>query len=186
MAIMVEDYTGIPIDHLARINFQGFAGLVDVMGGISVCVDYPTRDLRSHLDIPAGCQRLNGEQALAWVRSRSTEQLQGEEWVRVAGSDFARQTRQQDVLFQLAGAAARVSSPAALTEALAHIAKTVRLDSNWTFSQAIATGWKYRGIKKDEVRRFTIETSGYRTTRGAAVLLSDTTFGEQLASVWNG
>lgn len=186
MAIMVEDYTGIPIDHLARINFQGFAGLVDVMGGISVCVDYPTRDERSHLDIPAGCQQLDGEQALAWVRSRSTEQLQGEEWVRVAGSDFVRQKRQQDVLFQLAGSAARVSSPGALTDALAHIAKTVRLDSNWTFGQAISTGWKYRGITRSEVRRFSIQTSGYRTARGAAVLLSDATFGEQLSSVWSG
>src|SRR5690606_35698346 len=36
MAIMVEDYTGIPVDHLARIDFDGFARVVDLMGGISV------------------------------------------------------------------------------------------------------------------------------------------------------
>jgi len=68
LALMVEDYSGIPIDHLAKITFSGFSGLVNVMGGISVCVNYPTRDIKSKLDIPAGCQRLNGDQALAWVR----------------------------------------------------------------------------------------------------------------------
>ena len=44
LALMVEDYSGIPIDHLAKISFTGFSGLVNVMGGISVCVDNPTRD----------------------------------------------------------------------------------------------------------------------------------------------
>ena len=184
MALMVEDYSGISIDHLAKISFKGFSGLVNVMGGISVCVNHPTRDAKSHLDIPAGCQRLNGTQALAWVRSRHTEQLKGEEWVQVAGSDYARQKRQQDVLFQLAGSAARVSSPAALTEALGYVAKSVRLDSEWSFGQAISTGWKYRGITKDSVERFTIEADGFRTSRGAAVLIPKAPFSEQLAAVY--
>jgi len=184
LALMVEDYTGIPIDHLAKISFTGFSGLVNVMGGISVCVNYPTRDAKAHLDIPAGCQRLNGEQALAWVRSRHTEQLKGGEWVQVAGSDFARQKRQQDVLFQLAGSAARVSSPAALTEALRYVANSVRLDSGWSLSQAISTGWKYRGISKDSVSRFTIEADGFRTSGGKAVLIPTSSFDEQLATVY--
>lgn len=185
MALMVEDYTGIPIDHLAKISFTGFAGLVNVMGGISVCVDYPTRDAKSQLDIPAGCQRLNGDSALAWVRSRHTEQLKGDTWVQVAGSDFARQKRQQDVLFQLAGSASRVSSPAALTKALSYVSKSVRLDSGWSFSQAISTGWKYRGITKSSVSRFTVDASGFRTAGGADVLVPDASFSEQLASVYS-
>ncbi|MGB7860905.1 MAG: LCP family protein, partial [Acidimicrobiia bacterium] len=131
MAIMVEDYTGIPIDHLARINFDGFARLVNVMGGISVCVKYPTRDANSGLDIPSGCQTANGDTALAWVRSRHTQQLKGEVWVQVVGSDFARQKRQQDVLFQLAAKAGRFSSPTSLVNKLSAVASSIRVDSSW-------------------------------------------------------
>jgi len=87
-------------------------------------------------------------------------------------------------LFQLAGSAARVSSPAAMTEALSYVAKSVRLDSGWSFSQAISTGWKYRGIKKASVNRFTVEASGFRTDGGADVLLADVPFSEQLATVY--
>lgn len=182
MAIMVEDYTGIPVDHLARINFGGFARLVNTMGGVSVCVDFPTRDLKSHLEIEnPGCQSLDGETALAWVRSRHTEQLKGEDWIQVAGSDFARQRRQQDVLFQLAGRAASFSSPTTLADRLSAVASSVRLDSEWSFGQAVAAGWKYRGIKKSQVHRFSIEIANYKTKDGKAVLLPTRYFADQLA-----
>ncbi len=186
MAIMVEDYTGIPVDHLAKINFGGFARLVDTMGGITVCVDYPTRDAKSQLDIPTpGCQRVDGATALAWVRSRDTEQLKGEdEWVQVAGSDFARQSRQQNVLFQLAGKAASFSSPATLAKRLAAVSSFVRLDSAWSFGQAVSTGWRYRGISKDSVNRFSIGIINFRTPLGEAVLLPAMPFKEQLESVY--
>ena len=186
LAIMVEDYTGIPIDHFARINFGGFAQLVDAMGGITVCVDAPTRDLKSHLLIEEpGCQTADGETALAWVRSRKAEQLVGEEWVAIGGSDFNRQKKQQDVLFQLAGKASGFSSPASLVSKLSAVASSVRLDSSWSFGDAIATGWRYRGISKGSVARFSISVRNYRTSYGAAVLLPTKTFKEQLSAVYN-
>jgi LCP family protein required for cell wall assembly len=187
MAIMVEDYTGISVDHLARINFGGFARLVDTMGGITVCVDYPTRDAKAHLDIPTpGCQRVDGEVALAWVRSRHTEQMKSEDvWVQVAGSDFARQRRQQDVLFQLASKAARFSSPALLASRLAAVSSSVRLDSSWSFGQAISAAWRYRGISKSSVNRFTIEIVNFKTPRGKAVLIPAKPFIEQLETVYD-
>jgi LCP family protein required for cell wall assembly len=185
MAIMVEDYTGIPIDHLARIDFDGFARLVDVMGGITVCVDYPTRDAKSHLDImQAGCQVVGGETALAWVRSRHPEQLVGGSWRATAGSDFTRQEHQQDALFQLAGNAANFSSPTVLTDRLAAVSSFVRLDSAWSLGQAAQAAWRYRGISKDSVDRFTIAVNEYRTSYGAQVLLPARPFGDQLAEVY--
>ncbi len=184
LAIMVEDYTGIPVDHLARINFDGFSRLVNAMGGITVCVDQPTRDLKSHLLIEEpGCHNADGETALAWVRSRQPEVLQGEEWVRAGGGDFSRQRLQQDALFQLAGKASNFSSPASLTDRLSAVASYVRLDSSWSFGQAVATGWKYRGVSKSNVARFSINVSNYRTSYGAAVLLPTRPFAEQLAEV---
>ena len=185
LAIMVEDYTGIPVDHVARVNFAGFARVVNVMGGVTICVDHPTRDAKSGLNITsAGCRRANGETALAWVRSRQTEQLIRGNWVGVAGSDFARQTRQQDVLFQLADKASGFSSPVSLTNKLAAVASSVRLDSSWTFGQAVSTAWRYRGISKDSVSRFSIEVQNHRTPRGAAVLLPTASFKDQLEEIY--
>lgn len=186
LAIIVEDYTGIPIDHVARINFDGFARLVNVMGGISVCVDQPTRDIKAHLNLTtAGCQNVDGETALAWVRSRHPEQLVDGEWRAVSGSDFARQRNQQDVLFQLAARAASFSSPAALTERLAVVASSVRLDSSWSLGDAVSTAWRYRGISRDGVRRFTISVGEYRTSYGAQVLLPRVPFQDDLAAVYD-
>lgn len=185
MAIMVEDYTGIPVDHLARVNFAGFARVVDAMGGVTICVDHPSRDPKSGLEIKrAGCSRANGETTLAWVRSRHTEELIGGEWVRVAGSDFARQTRQQDVLFQLAGKAAGFSSPVSLTNKLSAVVSSVRLDSSWSFGQAVSAAWRYRGISKNSVFRFSIEVQNHRTPRGAAVLLPTVAFKDQLEEIY--
>jgi LCP family protein required for cell wall assembly len=185
LAILVEDYTGIPIDHLARVNFDGFARVVDAMGGITVCIDNPRRDIKAHLLIEStGCQTVEGETALGWVRSRHPEELVGGEWKAVGGSDFGRQRHQQDALFQLAGRAAGFSSPAALTDRLSAVASSVRLDSSWSFGQAVATAWRYRGLSKDDVTRFTIEVSDYRTPKGAAVLLPNRTFRDQLDEVY--
>lgn len=186
LAIMVEDYTGIPIDHLARIDFGGFARLVDAMGGISVCVDNPRRDLKSHLLLETtGCQTVDGETALAWVRSRHPEELVDEEWKAIGGSDFGRQRAQQDVLFQLAGRAASFSSPGALVDRLSAVASSLRLDSSWSFGDAVSTAWRYRGITRDDVRRFSISVRDYRTSYGAQVLLPRRTFRADLATVYD-
>ncbi|HEX6221915.1 MAG TPA: LCP family protein [Acidimicrobiia bacterium] len=186
LAIMVEDYTGIPIDHLARVNFDGFARVVDALGGITVCVDNPRRDLKSHLLLEeSGCQLVGGEVALAWVRSRHAEELIDGEWRAIGGSDFGRQRAQQDVLFQLAGQAATFSSPGALTDRLAAVASSVRLDSSWSFGQAVSAAWRYRGITRDDVHRFSIDVRNYRTSYGAAVLLPSRPFWDQLDSVYD-
>jgi LCP family protein required for cell wall assembly len=184
LAIMVEDYTGIPIDHLARVDFHGFARLVDVMSGITVCVDHPTRDAKAHLNLESvGCQVVGGETALAWVRSRHPEQLVDGQWRSVTGSDFTRQDHQQDVLFQLAAKAANFSSPAALVDRLSVVTSSLRLDSSWTLPRAVATAWSYRGISKDSVERFTIAVSEYQTSYGAQVLLPAEPFKAQLETV---
>jgi LCP family protein required for cell wall assembly len=185
LAILVEDYTGIAIDHSARVDFSGFSRIVDAMGGTTICVDHPTRDAKSKLDIPrSGCRHADGATTLAWVRSRHTEQLKGGEWVQVVGSDFARQGRQQDVLFQLADKTARFTSPASLTDKVSAVVSSLRLDDSWSFGQAVATAWRHRGISKDDVLGFAIDADNYRTPGGAAVLLPTKPFADHLAEVY--
>jgi LCP family protein required for cell wall assembly len=187
MAIMIEDYTGIPIDHMARTTFSGFSRMVDAMGGVTVCVDSPTRDTKSGLRIrDAGCANADGRTALAWVRSRHPEERVNGKWVARSGSDYTRQRRQQDVLFQLAGKMANYATPASLTSRLSVMAETVRLDSSWSFASAISAAWRYRGISESSVARFSIDARSYRTPGGASVLVPTRYFSDQLAEVYSG
>ena len=70
---------GIPIDHYVEVDFVSFSSMVDAMGGIDVAFPHPAFDTNSGLRIDtAGTQRLDGTQALAYVRSRHyTEVIDG-------------------------------------------------------------------------------------------------------------
>ncbi|WTR19199.1 LCP family protein [Streptomyces sp. NBC_00138] len=88
----VEDMTGVRIDHHLIVDFSGFKKMVDAVDGVEVCVAEPVHDTKAHLDLPAGRQKLNGEQALGFVRARYSI---GD------GSDTQRMERQQDFLASL-------------------------------------------------------------------------------------
>lgn len=67
----VEQDFGIPIQHYVELNFDTFQGIVNALGGIKMYFPMPLFDQESSLNIPtAGCQELNGFQALAVVRAR--------------------------------------------------------------------------------------------------------------------
>nr|WP_232236324.1 LCP family protein [Nocardia sp. BMG51109] len=72
LAQTVETATGLHIDHFAEIGFGGFAGMVDAVGGIDMCLPEAIDDPLAGIDLPAGCQRLDGAQALGFVRTRAT------------------------------------------------------------------------------------------------------------------
>ncbi len=67
----VEEATGLRIDHFAQIGFGGFAAMVDAIGGVRLCIAQPINDPKAGLNIPGGCQTLNGPQALGYVRTRA-------------------------------------------------------------------------------------------------------------------
>ncbi|SFJ52226.1 transcriptional attenuator, LytR family [Streptosporangium canum] len=82
----VESLTGIHIDHFVKVDFTGFKGMVDAVGGVEVCLPEPVDDKKALLTLPAGRQTLKGEQALGYVRAR---------YSLGDGSDIGRIQRQQ-------------------------------------------------------------------------------------------
>ena len=184
IALMVEGFTGIPVDHVARLSFDGFASVVDAMGGTQICTDYPARDANAGLDVPGGCIWADGYTTLAWARSRHTEELIDGEWQVVAGSDFDRMRRQRDILFQLARGLANFDSLGSLGSRLDAVAGAVRMDSGWTFGDAIATAWRYRGITRDGVNQISIKVKDFRSGAGELVLAPTVNFNEILAAVY--
>lgn len=183
LALNVETFTGIKVDHYARVSFSGFSTVVDRLGGTQICVgDYPIRDEKSGLDLAAGCQLADGDQTLAWVRTRSPEIFKDGEWVRAPGSDFDRQRKQQEVLFQLADVLSSYDSVGALTGALQNLASVVRMDSGFGVGEAASLGFRYRGLGPGDVIRLSIPVQNYRTGAGAQVLIPSRPFNEILAA----
>ena len=72
LAQTVEQATGMRLDHYAEIGFDGFAVLVDAVGGVTVCPAEPIADPLAGIDLPAGCQKLDARNALGYVRTRAT------------------------------------------------------------------------------------------------------------------
>ncbi len=102
----IEANTGLRIDHFMSVDFQGFKGMVDALGGIEVCPETAIRDKKAHLDMKAGCQTVKGEKALGYVRTRYSV---GD------GSDIGRIGRQQEFMEALvAKAQSKLTSPKAL------------------------------------------------------------------------
>ncbi len=90
----VAQLTGYPVHYYAMVDFNGFRKLIDLIGGIEVCVpktihdeQFPTDDYGVEtLHIEAGCQHMDGELALKYARTRH------------ADSDYGRARRQQQVI----------------------------------------------------------------------------------------
>jgi LCP family protein required for cell wall assembly len=72
LAQAVEQATGLRLDHYVEIGFSGFADVVDALGGITMCPAAPIDDPLAGINLPAGCQRLDGRNALGYVRTRAT------------------------------------------------------------------------------------------------------------------
>ncbi|SDC14227.1 LCP family protein [Actinokineospora iranica] len=70
LAKTVELNTGLRLDHYVEIGFGGFADVVDAVGGVDMCLANPIDDPLAGINLPAGCQELDGASALGYVRTR--------------------------------------------------------------------------------------------------------------------
>lgn len=109
----VESETGLRMDSYVEIGLGGFAGIVDALGGVEICPKEAINDAAANLDIPAGCQHVDGKNALGYARTRKT----------FTTGDIQRVQNQREVL----GAIARES------KSVATIANPVRY---WALSRA--------------------------------------------------
>ncbi len=102
----LEQNTGLRIENFVSLDFLGFKDMVDALGGVDMCLDEPIDDVKAHVTLDAGCQTLNGEDALGFVRVRYSV---GD------GSDIGRIERQQEFMNALAEKAqSKLTSPTSL------------------------------------------------------------------------
>nr|WP_244282831.1 LCP family protein [Streptomyces flavidovirens] len=135
----VEHMTKVKIDHYLEVDFTSFMKTVDVLGGVEVCTVRPLKDDYTGLDLPVGTHRLDGGQALQYVRSRHID----------GASDFSRMQRQQRFLAAfIARASTRgvLLNPVKFREVTSTLLGSVRADKGFGTEEILALGQAMRGF----------------------------------------
>jgi polyisoprenyl-teichoic acid--peptidoglycan teichoic acid transferase len=155
----IEDNFDIPIHHYVLIDFDGFRAIVDALGGIDVRFPYPSRDLKSGLDVSeAGCHHLSGGRALALARSRYfSYQLDGV-WHSDPWADLGRIRRQQAFLQALVAAALDkgLTNPVRANAFVASLVHEVTKDRSLRVNEVIRTGAAFRSFRPSKLATYTL------------------------------
>ena len=165
----VTESFAIPIHRYVEIDFVSFGGLVDAFGGIDVNFPNPTLDRGSGLDVPeAGVAHLDGDQALAYVRSRYyTEIIDGREVPQGGLPDVNRTERQQRFLRQIMKKAGSKRNPFTLMSAASKMSGGLRIDDDMTMIDAARFAWDMGRMDPETVVLPVVP----RTTAGGASVL---------------
>jgi LCP family protein required for cell wall assembly len=165
----------IPIDHYIGVDFCAFKNIVDAIGGVSVPFQFAARDENTGLNVlRPECHAMQGDEALAYVRSRHYEYFdpQKQKWVSDGTSDFGRITRQQDFIKRVLQKAIDKGSrnPAVAKKLIDALRKGVTLDSNLTVGKLLQVSNAMRDFDPARVRTFQVEGRGMVVGNGAQVL----------------
>ena len=158
----------LPIHHYLEIDFVAFRDLVDALGGITINFPHPASDHMSGLNVPeAGDVRLDGTQALAYVRSRYyTETIDGRQVTEPTG-DIGRTVRQQAFLSAVVAEMGAERNPFRLARMSSSMADGMRIDDRMSYLDAVRLAMRMRGM---ELAPTSLPTSNRTLGSGAQVL----------------
>ncbi|KOX12011.1 LytR family transcriptional regulator [Saccharothrix sp. NRRL B-16348] len=162
---VVQELTGVRVDHYAEINLYGFYLLTEVIGGVEVCLKQATSDPDSGANFRAGVQTIAGGDALAFVRQRKG----------IPNGDLGRITRQQ--VFMSAAmskllSAGTLADPARLSGLLDAVSKSIVVDEKLDLATFAGQA---RGLAGGNVEFATIPVTGVgaRNERGQSIVTVD-------------
>jgi LCP family protein required for cell wall assembly len=168
----VQQDLGIQINHFVVVNFLTFTQIADAVGGVYQYFPAPARDIWSNLVVPnAGCVLLEGNQALAFVRSREYQYYLDGTWQYqlVPESDLARIQRQQDFIKLALKKAEGVAptNPVALNKVIAGITSSLAVDSRFSTSAMISLALDLRHTNVAGIPNWTYPTVNSTEVSGA-------------------
>lgn len=180
----VTQSLGIPIQHYLEIDFVSFGDLVDAVGGITVDFEHPARDDKSGLYVDAaGPVTLNGDQALAYVRSRTYTELIDGVWQIDPTADIGRTERQRAFLTALLTEVGGARNPVSASRVVDSLGGGMKIDDTLSFWDALRLSWRLKGLNPESV---SLPVFGRTTTGGASVLELDAGADEVLAQFGSG
>ncbi len=168
----IEQYLGVPIHHYVQVDFAGFQDLVEVIEGVEVYFPTPARDTASGLDIPtAGCIRLDGHQALSYVRSRHFQRYEEGRWRTDPSADLGRISRQQDFIIRALRRAfdRGVRNPITLDRLVDAGLATLSVDDRLTADEIITLGGAFRSFDPGALRTYSLPVT-MGSAGGASIL----------------
>lgn len=120
----------------------------------------------------------DGEQALAWVRSRKTQELVDGEWRTMPGvNDLTRNQRQQQLMLQLLGRVGSFGTVSNLYSFADGVSDSVTLGAGLNLVDGARLAWGMRG-RTGDIQRFSIPVTDMTTSGGAQVLVPTEPFAE--------
>lgn len=170
----IQDQLGIQIDHYAEVDFYGFRGIVNSVGGVTIPFTSPARDLVTGLRVPnAGCVELDGDQALAYARSRHYQSYESGRWRSDPTGDIGRISRQQNFIRRMMkqAIAQGVRNPIKANSMVGTATKYVTIDNALSTADIRRLASRFKSLEPEAVDMLSLPVVG-RTIRatGAQVL----------------
>ena len=174
----ISDNFGVPINHFVEVDFCAFRNIVDAIGGVAVPFEQPVRDRNTGLGVvrpvDGGCHAMDGDEALAYARSRNLEVRNPDtgRWSTDPTADVGRVRRQQDLVKRILqkGIDAGARNPVVLNRLVDAALADVTIDTQLTVRDVLSLGQAMRSFDPANVQTFTIEAD-QRVVQGKSVLV---------------
>lgn len=166
----VEKVTGIRVDHVAAIDFRGFAALTDAVGGVSVEVARDTANW-GH-EFTEGTNLLDGQRALWYIRQR----------MDLPGGDLGRVQRQQNFLRSMMTSLARSDvyrSPTRVNALLQAVTQNISLDDGLADRDLMGLARVLLQVDRENLEFFTAPVTGTGLEGEQSVVYLDAERGER-------
>lgn len=167
----IQQETGIPIHHYVEIDFAGVGAVVDSLGGVTLDFPLAMRDTQSGFETEAGTHTLNGEQAVAYARSRHTLVYENGEWTSSGAGDIARTGRQQQILIALFSQVTSPSSAFNLPSFLPTFADQITADEGLSLAKMTDLGRRALTIDSRAIDAVTLPVQNSRGSDGRAYVI---------------
>jgi LCP family protein required for cell wall assembly len=155
----IEANFGIAINHVVQVNFTGFRGAVDAIGGIMLNFPVPAKDDYTGLNITTpGCQHLNGGYSLAVARSRHYEYYENGYWQTDGTSDFGRIQRQNAFLKALINQAETRYNPLTINAFIGSVVQGVTIDNTFNTAGLIDLAREFHSFSSASLATATMPT----------------------------
>lgn len=184
----IEQDLGIPINHYMAVDFPGFSGMVNALGGVTMDFPTPVKDQYTGLNVSTvGCQVVNGTTALELVRSRHLYYKNGNGYWEYDGlSDFSRIQR-QDAFFRavLAKVNSSITNPLAINSFIGAAVGNVTIDDTLTQGDLLHIADVFRGLPASNLVTETLPTVAYTTSGGADALTVAQPYAQNVINAFN-
>lgn len=186
----IRENFGIAVNHYVEVDFRGFQGLVGAIGGVPMYFDSALRDDSSGLFIDEpGCVTLDGDQALAFARSRSLEfRDEDGDWRTDPTADLGRITRQQIFLQRALDRALSpgFTDPVRLNRLLDVAIDSVGVDAGLDAGDLLNLARQFEEFSGEELETHTLPVTPSRTAGGASVLELDERAAQPTLNIFRG